>query len=157
MKKLKLFMQVLCISLVVFSCSKEGITSAEIETQNASKTSKIKAPQPYFENYSDLCANGPQIKIKFSTCHYSSAFFVNVYKSNGTHVYSWPVDNSSLAENVAVTVGSLPFTFINGDTTCSLLSEGNTYYFDVTNSPSMSFSTSFENFYVPVNGCECTG
>lgn len=154
-------MQIACATLLIFSCSKEEINSTEtqiqIQIQNAYKISKVKAPQPHFENYSDLCANGPQIKIRFSDCHYSSTFFVNVYKSNGTHVYSWPVDNSSLEEYVAVTVGSLPFTYPNGDTTCSLLSEGNTYYFDVTNSPSMSFSYSFNNFYVPVNGCKCTG
>jgi len=158
MMKFKLFMQLACIMMLVFSCSKEEVPSSQIETQNNVEFNRNRAPQIHFENYTNFCGNGPQVQLRFSDCDYSSTFFVNVFKYNGSHVYSWPVDNPNLNDSVGVIVGSTPFTFPNGLNTCSLFIEGNTYYFSISYTSSNTvFSDTYDNFYIPVTNCECTG
>jgi len=160
MKEIKLFIQLAYIMLLVFSCSKDEVPSNEVKQQNKAEINRQKGPVVQFEQYSNICDDriGPEVNLWFSSCHYESIFFVNVFKTNGTHVYSWPVENPNLNENVWVTIGASPFTFPNGSRSCSLLSEGNSYYFNASpNVPDtvVEDGESHDSFYVPVKRCHC--
>ena len=153
MKQPKFLMILLIAVFTLSSCSEENITLQEDTLDNT--TVRAAAPKPSLVNYNNWCGNGPQVKLRFNHCQNYATFYVNVFTSNGVHIYSWPVDNPLLNFNVTTSIGSSPFTFPDGTTTCSLLTEGQTYYlkagiYDVT-----ALLPLADSFYVPYAHCEC--
>lgn len=152
MKKTKLMFFLIAI-FVLSSCSNESLSLQEGVLE--SNDTRAPAPKPNLIYSNDFCTNGPQVKLKFNNCHYSSTFFVNVFKADGTHVYSWPVDNPNEDYYVITSIGSTPFTFPDGSTTCSLLIEGESYFLSAGAYGTTGASAS-DTLYIPITGCKCT-
>jgi len=154
MKKIQ-FILLFVIAVFAFSsCSKENPINEEATSE--SKLYRPAGPIIDLVNYGTYCGNGPQVKLRFTNCATYSTFYVNVFRTNGTHVYSWPVDNPYLNANVTVGLGSLPFTYPDGSTTCSLLYEGQTYYVVAGEYSNMIGIPSSDSFTVSqLIGCDC--
>jgi hypothetical protein len=153
MKQPKFLMVLLIAIFTLSSCSDENITLQEDTVESIAV--RASAPKPSLVNYNNGCVNGPQVKLKFKQCHNYATFYVNVFNSSGVHVYSWPVDNPLLNYNVTTSIGSSPFTFPDGTTTCSLLTEGQTYYLKAGIYDTMASVPLADSFFIPYSGCEC--